>query len=36
MKKDQKRKKIVVVDAGVCLEKSSIMFCCYNPLIPLR
>ncbi len=35
MKKDQKRK-IVVVDAGVCLEKSSFIVCCYSPYIPLR
>jgi len=35
MKKDQKRK-IVVVDAGVCLEKSSYLACCYLSLFPLR
>lgn len=35
MKKDQKRK-IVVVDGGVSLEKSSYLLCCYSPYIPLR
>jgi len=36
MKKDQKRKKIVVVDTGASLEKSPYLICCYSPYFPLR